>query len=56
MARRGLRVLLPTYNDIYFFHTDSFSWEPLLLEDGEGSKDVLFNHVDHEIEMGDDHC
>lgn len=56
MARRDLRVLLPTYNEIYFLHTDSFSGEPLLLEDGERPENVLFDHVDDEIEVGDDHC
>lgn len=40
----------------YFFHADAFSGESLFLEDGEGSEDVLFDHVDDQIEVGDDDC
>ena len=40
----------------YLFHADSISGESLLLEYGKGAEDILLDHVDDKVEMGNYHC
>lgn len=40
--------------NIYLFHANALSGESLFLEDGQGAEDVLFYHVDDQVEVWDD--
>lgn len=51
----GLEMRPGRINQILFFlHANALAGEPGLLENRQGPEDVLFDHVDHEIQMGDD--
>ena len=39
----------------FLVHAHTFSWETLLLEDRQGAEDVFLDHVDNQVEVGDDH-
>ena len=41
------------YQVLLLFHADTFPRKPCLLEDGKRPEDVLFDHVDNQIQMGD---
>ena len=38
---------------LLLFHADTFPRKPCLLEDGKRPEYVLFDHVDNQIQMGD---
>jgi hypothetical protein len=42
------------YKKAYFFHADTFSRQACLFQDGERSEDVLLDHVNDKVEMGND--
>ena len=42
------------YIKAYFFHADTFSRQTCLFQDGEWSEDVLLDHVNDKVEMGND--
>lgn len=44
------------HQELFFFHADSFSRKSRLLEDGQGPENIFFDHVNDQIEMGNDDC
>lgn len=40
----------------YFFHTDAFSREAGFLQNGQWTENVLFDHIDDQVQMWNDHC
>ncbi len=55
VARLDLKGLLTILVHYYLFHTDTFSGQSLFLKYGEWSEDVLLDHIDDQVQMGDNH-